>query len=169
MTEPDAASPETPDFTIHRPPITFKIDDDIFSAPALMSPITLRKLAAQAAAIGDVGGLSDVDSVVKAMDALAVIMRALMPGPSGDLFAARLNSEGGPDDPPPIDLMQQGIPAMYFLLERYGLRPTVPSSGSPAGSTDEQTNTPSDGTSSTAGPSPTASTSPDSASPTGST
>ena len=76
--------------------------------------------------------------------------------------------QGGEDDPPPIDLMKQAIPAMYYLMECYGLRPTKPSSDSPAGSTDGQTSTPSAGISSTAGASPTESTSPDSPSPTGS-
>ncbi len=168
MTEPDAASPETPDFTIHREPHRFKINGDTFSAPALLAPVTLRKLANQAAAIGDVGTLTDAESIVKAIEALSEIMRALMPGPSGVIFAQRLWSEGGEDDPPPIDLMKQGIPAMYYLLECYGLRPTVPSSSSPAGSTAEQTNTPSDGISSTDGPSPAESTNDDSTSPTGS-
>ena len=168
MTEPDAASPETPDFTIHRPPITFKIDGDTFSAPARMSPFVLKKLAAEAALIGDVSRLTDVASIIKAIDALSSVMVGLMPGVSGERFKARLESEGGPEDPPIIDLMQQGIPALYFLLERYGLRPTVPSSPSPTGLMDGQMSTPSDGTSSTDGPSPAESTSPDSASPTGS-
>ena len=168
MTEPDAAGTQIPDFTIHREPHRFKIDNDTFSAPALLSPVTLRKLAAQAASVGDVGKLTDAESVVKAMEALAEIMRALMPGSSGAVFAARLWSEGGEDDPPPIDLMKQAIPAMYYLMECYGLLPTKPSSDSPAGSTDGQTSTPSAGISSTAGASPTESTSPDSPSPTGS-
>ena len=181
MTEPDAASSQVPDFTIHREPITFRIDDDIFSAPAFTAPFTLKALAAEAASVGDVGNLTDVQSVIKAMDSLGKIMGALMPGPSGQLFKRRLESQGRPErqdeetgevlpaDPPPIDLMGQAIPAFYFLLERKGLRPTVPSSGSPAGSTGEQTSTQSDGTSSTDGLSPMASTSDDSTSPTGST
>ena len=155
MTTPDAAETPVPDFTIRRPPIQFTIDGDTFSAPNVLSPITLRKLAAQASSIGDLGNISDIESIVKAIDVLGEIMVALMPGASGQLFKRRLGSEGGDDEPAPIDLMGQAIPAFYFLLERYGLRPTVPSSPSPTGSTDGQTNTPSDGISSTAGASPT--------------
>lgn len=169
MTTPDAAA-VTPDFTIRRPPIQFTIDGDTFSAPNVLSPITLRKLAAQATSIGDLGNISDIESIVKAIDVLGEIMVALMPGASGQLFKARLASEGGDGEPLPIDLMGQAIPAFYFLLERYGLRPTVPSSPLPTGSTDGQTSTPSDGISSTAGVSPTDSAPAveDSTSPTGS-
>lgn len=154
MTTPDAAA-VTPDFTIKREPITFTIDDDTFSAPALTSPVTLKKLAEVSGALGDIGNMTDLASVMKAIDALGSIMVALMPGASGRLFVERLNSEGGDGQPAPIDLLAQALPAFYFLMERKGLRPTTPSSASSSGSTDGQTNTPSDGTSSTAGASPT--------------
>lgn len=155
MTTPDAAASGTPDFTIKREPITFTIDDDTFSAPALTSPITLRRLAEVSGALGDIGNMTDLDSVMKAIDALGSIMVALMPGASGRLFVERLNSEGGEGQPVPIDLLAQALPAFYFLMERKGLRPTTPSSASLSGSTDGQTNTPNDGISSTAGASPT--------------
>ena len=154
MTTPDAAAPGTPDFTIKREPITFTIDDDTFSAPALTSPITLRRLAEVSGALGDIGTMTDLASVMKAIDALGSIMAALMPGPSGRLFVERLNSEGGEGQPAPIDLLAQALPAFYYLMEKKGLRPTVPSSASSDGSTDGQTSTPSDGTSSTDGASP---------------
>jgi len=150
MTQPDAA---VPDFTIKREPHRFVIDGEAFFAPAFLSPIALRKMAVQAGAVGDIGNMTDVESVIKAIDAVSSIMTTLMPGDSGRRFKARLESEGGEDDPPPIDLMNQAIPALYYLLECYGLRPTQPSSPSSDGSTDGQTNTPSDGTSSTVGPS----------------
>lgn len=154
MTQPDAADTTTPDFTIKREPITFTIDGDVFSAPALTAPFTLRKLAEVAGGLGRLGDLTDVQSVIEAINALGAVMALLMPGPSGKLFKARLESQGGEEDPVPIDLMSQAIPAFYYLMERKGLRPTVPSSPSPIGSTDGQTSTPSDGTSSTAGASP---------------
>ena len=167
MTEPDAAS-KTPDFTIRRDPHQFRIDDDVFSAPAWLSPFALKAMANSIGKLGDLTNLTDVASVVAAIDTVGVIMAALMPGESGQRFKARLETEGAPGDPPPIDLMKQAIPALYYLLECYGLRPTVPSSSSSAGSTAEPTSTPNDGTSSTDGASATESTSPDSPSPTGS-
>jgi hypothetical protein len=151
MTQPDAA---VPDFTIHREPHQFRIDDDLFSAPALLSPITLKRLAAQATALGDVSTLTDADSVTKALEALGDIMTALMPGASGQRFKARLWADGSDEATQPIDLMAQAIPAFYYLMERYGLRPTVPSSPSPDGSTDGQMNSTSEDTSSTDGASP---------------
>jgi hypothetical protein len=157
MTQPDAA---VPDFTIPRPPHQFTIDSDLFLAPGFLAPFTLKKLAREVGLLGDLNNLSgDVEAVVKAIDAAGAVMATLMPGPSGQLFRARLFSEGGPDDPLPIDLMKQAIPALYYLLECYGLRPTVPSSPSSDGSTDGQTSTPSEATSSTAGVSPVALTS----------
>lgn len=179
MTSPDAAEHVTPDFTVKREPITFTIDGDTFSAPALTAPYTLKRLAAVAGQLGDLSNLTDMGSVMEAIDALGQVMSLLMPGASGKLFKARLESEGRdadsddgrPEpDPAPIDLMTQAIPAFYYLMERKGLRPTVPFSPSPTGSTDGQTDTLSDGTSSTAGASPTDSgpAAADSTSPTGS-
>lgn len=164
MTQPDAA---VPDFTIRREPHRFTIDEDTFSAPAFLAPFTLKQLAVEAGSIGDLGKLTDVDSVIKAIDTASAVMATLMPGESGQRFKARLESQGGEGDPKPIDLMQQAIPALYYLLECYGLRPTKPSSSSLDGSTDGQTNDPSAGTSSTAGPSQPASTSEHSIPPAG--
>lgn len=167
MTQADAAVPTVPDFTIKREPHSFVIDGETFLAPALLAPVTLRKMAVQVGALGDLGSMTDVQSIIKAIDAVGAVMATLMPGDSGRRFKARLESEGGEEDPTPIDLMGQAIPALYYLLECYGLRPTQPSSSSPAGSTDGAS-IPSDGTSSTAGASDTESTSPGSPPPTGS-
>jgi hypothetical protein len=177
MTQPDAA---VPDFTIKRDPHQFRIDEDVFSAPAFLAPFTLKQLAVEAGSLGDLNRLTDVDSVIQAIDTTTAVMAAFMPGESGQRFKARLESQGRPErqdpetgemlpaDPKPIDLMQQAIPALYYLMECYGLRPTKPSSTSPDGSMDGQTNALSDGTSSTAGPSLPASTSDDSTPPAGS-
>lgn len=155
MTTPDAAASGPPDFSIAHEVITFTMDDDTFTAPAGTATATLKKLAGVAGQLGDVSSLNDVESVTAAIDALGGIMATLMPGASGQRFMERLNSEGGDGQPLPIDLVKQGLPAFYYLMERKGLRPTVPSSPSSNGSTDGSTSTPSDGTSSTAGASPT--------------
>lgn len=161
MTDPDAAG--TPDFTVKRAPIPFTIAPDTFVAPPMIGGFMLRKLAGLHAQLGPVVASmdSDEDGVGRLMALMADMFRAMIPGPDGNRFAERLLSDGNPGDleadppvpasPPMIGLMDEAIPALYYLLERYGLRPTVPSSPSPAGSTDGQTDTPSDGTSSTAG------------------
>ncbi len=160
MTTPDPD--QIRDFTIPMVPKQFRVDDDVFKAPAIMSPIAMKKLAGLHAELGDVGSLSN--DVGRAIGITAELFTVLLPGPSGRRFKERLLSEGreaDPDDgrpdadPPIIDLMQQAIPILYWLLEQYGLRPTEPSSPSPAGSTDGQTDTPNVGTSSTDGASPT--------------
>jgi hypothetical protein len=166
MTSPDAAGipvePEIKDFTIRREPIRFRVDDDEFAAPPLIGGFMMRKLGALHAQLGDAA-----DDAERLMGIVADMFRALIPGPGGKRFAERLLSDGNPGDseasppippsPPVIGLMDQAIPIIYWLLERYGLRPTQPSSPSPTGSTDGQTDIQSDGTSSTAGASGTAS------------
>ena len=167
MTSP-VPSNDVPDFTIKRDPIQFRVDDDVFSAPAMISPVTLRKAAEMHGRLAEVSG-DEATQAAAAIDLIGDLMRVLMPGPSGRRFVERLRSEGRPadlddnppreePDPPVISLTEQAIPALYYLLERYGLRPTVPSSPSLDGSTDGSTNSPSDGISSTDGVLPIAST-----------
>ena len=170
MTAPDAAEPEVRDFTIRREPIRFRVDDDEFAAPPIIGGFMMRKLGVLHAQLGDITALigTDEDAVERLMTLVADMFTALIPGAGGRRFAQRLLSDGNPGDPeadppvsaspPVISLMDQAMPIMYWLLERYGLRPTVPSSTSPDGSTDGQTDTPSDGTSSTDGASSGAST-----------
>lgn len=184
MTAPDAAGPpaepEIKDFTIHRPPIRFKVDDDEFAAPPLIGGFMMRKLGAMHAELGNATAVigEDEAAVERLMNVVGDMFKALIPGPGGRRFAARLLSDGNPGDPdvdppapaspPVISLMDQAMPILYWLLERYGLRPTVPSSPSPAGSTDGQMDGPSDGTSSTDGASSAASDTTTSTEPTGS-
>lgn len=159
MTQSDL---EVRDFTLPSTPIRFKIDEDEFAAPAIISIITLRKLAKLYAEAGPKlaalsGGDASDEQIGDALTALADMFRTLIPGPSGDRFAERLLSE---DEP--IDLNRQAMPVLQYLLERYGMRPTQPPSLSPNGSS-----IPSGDTSSTDGASPEESGSVISTSPTG--
>jgi hypothetical protein len=149
MTQP--TDDGTRDFTIPMEPKRFRIDEDVFQAPAIISPIALKKLSALHASLGDVGALTnDLD---RTLDIVGDLFGLLLPGPSGGRFKERLLSEEEP-----IDLQRQALPALYWLLEEYGMRPTQPSSASPSGSTDGPMDTPSGGTSSTDGASPETST-----------
>lgn len=191
MTAPDAAgmaapigpqfdSDGVPDFTIRREPHRFRVDGDLFTAPPLIGGYMMRKLGAMHGQLGDITTLigQDDDAIEKVTTLIAEMFKALMPGPDGKLFAARLMSDGNPGDPeadPPVEpsppvigLMNQAMPILYWLLEQYGLRPTVPSSPSPTGSMDGATDIPSVGTSSTDGASPEDSTTSDSQPATGS-
>jgi hypothetical protein len=151
MTMADTYTPnmtEPRDFTLPMEPKRFRIDEDLFQAPAIISPIALKKLAALHAELGD--GTAIATDIDRSLDLIGDMFAILLPGPSGVRFKERLLSETEP-----IDLTRQALPALYWLLEEYGMRPTGPSSPSPAGSTDGQTDTPNGGTSSTDGATPT--------------
>jgi hypothetical protein len=144
------------DFTVKRPPHRFRIDDDVFAAPAVISPVALKRLAALHSQMGDrMGSLSDAsemtperfDQILKLIEDM---FKILLPGDSGERFASRMRDENAP-----LDVVGQLIPIIYWLLEQYGLRPTLPSSDSPTGSTEAGTDTQSDGGSSMDGASPT--------------
>lgn len=144
-----------PDFTIRREPIAFRVDDDVFRAPPIIGGFQLRRLGQLQGEFQSVSDFAaDADRLIVVV---AKMFETLMPGSDGKRFAARLMSDGNPGDsetppaPAPIDLMRQALPVLYFLLERYGLRPTVSSSISAPGSMDGQTDGQSDGISSMAG------------------
>lgn len=143
-------APDMMDFSLPDEPIRFRIAPDEFEAPPVIPAKTLRRFASLATALGQSG--DDMDAVI---DNLANAFRALMPGEHGERFAARLLSDGAPGSPPPLDLQRQVMRAMVYLLERYGLRPTQPSSASSDGSQDGLASILSDGTDSTDGASPT--------------
>lgn len=161
---PDAAGSETPDFTVNRDPHCFTIAPDQFCAPAIISSVALRKLASLAAANAALPPESE-DAAERSVDLICDMFRLLLPGGGGRTFAERVRSDGDPGDPeagipaspPVIDIAREATPALNWLMERYGLRPMQPSSPSLDGSTDGQTNTPSDTTSSMDGASPEAS------------
>lgn len=144
MTEPR-------DFTLPMEPKVFRIDDDLFKAPAIISPIALKKLAGLHAQLGD--GAAVAADIDRSLNLIGDMFTILLPGESGIRFRERLLSETEP-----IDLTRQVLPILYWLLEEYGMRPTQPSSPSPSGSTDGTTDTPNGGTSSTDGASPETST-----------
>lgn len=133
------------DFTIRREPIRFKIDDDVFSAPPIIGGFTLKRLVGRYEEFTKID-LAKVDEkgFTEALRAMGAIFNALMPGPSGRLFAERLllDPEAEASDAEvegreprlPIDLQRQAVPAMNYLLERYGMRPTQQSSPLPASS-----------------------------------
>lgn len=167
MTGP--AEREIRDFTKPMQPHQFRIDDDVFSAPALLSPVVIKKLGKDIVTLQDIGtGAALMANLDVMMDVVTRVFRALMPGASGKRFGDRLNTRGRvagdpvnedepdgdvvtEDDPPPIGLLDQALPALNYLLECYGMRPTEPSEPSPSGSTEATTDIQSELTSSTAG------------------
>lgn len=145
------------DFSLPMEPKPFRLDPDDFTAPAILAPMVLKRLAGMHSELGDVTTIN-VDNLEQVLTKVGDMFAMLLPGQPGQRFRDRLLTEGGPEDPPPIDLIRQALPVLYWLLEEYGMRPTGPSSPSPAGSTDGAMDTPNGGTSSTDGASPTEST-----------
>lgn len=135
---------EIRDFTIRRSPIKFTIDGEEYKAPPVIAPSNLQRLAGLHGQLGDLSDLST--NVERVLGLFSEMFRILLPGASGERLVERLLSETEP-----LDMHEQVLPIVYYLLERYGLRPTVPSSPSQPGSTDGETDIPSDGTSSTDG------------------
>ncbi len=158
------------DFTVRRPTIEFRIGDDVFHAPNVIAATKLKAMASavQGLDTADAGALlqsgNGLDELVLR---IAGLFRTLIGGADGRRFADRLlslgrsagdegtNIDGTPippvDDPEPIDLLTQALPVLWFLMESYGLRPTVPSVPLPTGSTDGVQDSLSDGTPSTDG------------------
>lgn len=108
------------DFTRKRSPVTFRIDNDLFEAAAALPGETLVQFAKR---FSDVGGTADTDRLNVILDALSMV---LLPE-SAARFTKRFS-----DLENPIEL-DQASDVIVWLLERYGLRPTQPSSSSATG------------------------------------
>ena len=121
------------DFTRKRSPVTFRIDGDLFEAAAALPGETLVQFAKR---FSDVGGTADTDRLDVILDALSMV---LLPE-SAARFTKRFS-----DLENPIEL-EQASEVVVWLLERYGLRPTQPSSSFVTGP-----QSPESGTSSTDG------------------
>ena len=157
MTSP-AASPVR-DFTKSVEPITFTCDGREYRAPRTINPLNLK---AMLSAISSVN-FDDRQYLMEHFDEIVPLMqeilKALVPGPGGQHLADRLGApvlgedeyEADPTLLRPLDLLDQALPIMSYVLEELGLRPTVPSLASLDGSMADTTGTPSDGTSSTDG------------------
>lgn len=137
MTDQLPPNGEIKDFSLPMEPKRFRIGDDVFSAPAIISPVTLQRVAkmrgdleAARAAAGN-----DEQQIAASLGAMAGIFELLMPGESGARMKARIYSDGTDPNTPPVDLQRQVAPALFWLMEEYGLRPTQQSSSLPAGST----------------------------------
>lgn len=129
-TTPDEVAAKPRDFTLPMEPHRFTIDDDTFAAPAILAPIRLAKVAELHKTLKI--DTSDTEGLQRTLGAIADIFAVFLSKSSAARFRERLFSEGDieadPPDPTPIDLSRQALPALYWLLEQYGLRPTVPSS-----------------------------------------
>lgn len=132
------------DFTIPRDPKPFILGGKAYLAPPLLSATKLQKLGRLHERFQDAAntGATLADRLGPMIETLAEMFRLLIPGQDGQRISARLTvglteiSDAEEDALDPIDLTREAVPAIYWLLEQYGLRPTRPSSPSSNGSTD---------------------------------
>lgn len=111
------------DFSLPVSRIAFKIDDDIFEAHAALGLATMQDIVKVTRTLGDVGRDGDYTPLLN-------IFNRLLTAETAPRFAERVMSSGSDA----LDVRKQLIPILHFLLERYGLRPTQPSSDSSTGS-----------------------------------
>ena len=161
MTSP--AATQVRDFTVSVEPIVFRCDGREYKAPRTINPLNLKAMLAAAGSINFDDRNYLVEHLEEIVPLMQSVLKALVPGPGGEYLAARMAApilgedelEANPDALRPLDLIGQALPIMTYLLEELGLRPTTPPSDSFSGSMADTTLTPNDGTSSTAGLSPT--------------
>lgn len=160
MTSPAAST--TRDFTVNVEPITFTCDGREYRAPRTINPLNLKAMLAAVGAVNFEDREYLVEHFEDIVPLMQSVLKALVPGPGGQHLADRLGApvrgedeyEADPTLPRPLDLLNQALPIMSYVLEELGLRPTVPSSVSSDGSMADTTATQNGGTSSTDGLSP---------------
>lgn len=120
---------ELKDFSSRAKPVRFRVDDDVFEAPAVIPAQVMLDFVSNFNTLGE---SADQDAQVNAMTAM--IDMVLMPESAGR-FKQRM---GDRDNPIGLDQIQDILP---WLMERYGMRPTEPSDTSSDGQADRETGT----------------------------
>jgi hypothetical protein len=117
---------EIKDFTLPQgnQPKKFRIDGDVFQAVATIPLNTMQDLAGVRANLGD------TQDAGAQLDAMRAMFKVILLDDSWPIFETRMGDKLNPIG------QEHLMPLMDWLLESYGLRPTVPSSGSSTGSDD---------------------------------
>lgn len=136
------------DFTVERRPIRFRVDQDIFTCYPTLGLASLQDLARRMRGFGQLGReLTEVENeedvgderfqrMTERIGQISTMFDVFMEEESAARFRERLVSRTEP-----LDIQKQVIPILHWVLERYGLRPTTPSSSSSTGSDDGTTST----------------------------
>jgi hypothetical protein len=122
------------DFSLDVKPIKFAADGERYEChPALSVPMMQQIVQLTRDGVVKI----DEANIEHSVRVLTALFGAIMLPDSAERFNARLTGEAGK----PLDLRRQVVPILQHILERYGLRPTEPSSDSSPGSDDETTGT----------------------------
>ena len=113
---------EIKDFTLRKRRVRFRIDDDVFEAHTTLGLPLMQRMVQISHEIGNKDTVDKLDRVYDIFDQL------LLPD-SAKRFRERATSTGEDS----IDVQRQLVPILFHLLEEFGVRPTQPSSDSPAG------------------------------------
>lgn len=113
---------QTKSFSRNRPRIQFEIDGDLFTAASGLPAGTLAEFGVRYADAASDKGIEEQ------FESLSGVLSLVLLPDSYKLFGERLH-----DRERPIDLEQLND-VIVWLLEQYGLRPTVPASVSSNGS-----------------------------------
>ena len=116
---------EVKDFTRATKNLKFRIDEDIFEAPSNLPAMTLMTFAAKGEE------LSSADSMLRPKIFEELFQMILLPE-SAQRFIARLS-----DQQRPIS-MTQVDDVLTWIMEEYGLRPTIPSEESSDGAQSQE-------------------------------
>lgn len=110
--------PDVADFSIKYKPIKFRVNGpDVFEAVPILPVPVLRELGAMH---GTMDGLSTVEKFDKVLN----MFDLLLTPESAKRFRERLESRDDPDSGGAIDLNRQVLPALNYLVEKFGMRPT---------------------------------------------
>jgi hypothetical protein len=107
------------DFTLKRDPIRFRIADQNFDAVPSLNAGLLQRVAG---VVNDfTGDELDLSTIGEKIAGLIEMCEAILEPESAERFKVIA---------PRLDLQEQIVPLLVWLLEAYGLRPTQPSSDS---------------------------------------
>lgn len=123
-------SSEIHDFTVEKPRVQFKLDNDVFTGVRDIPAVKAMEFSGHA----DTLKRDDVpmeERIAGFMD----ILRLLLEPDSAELFISRLND---PMNPIGVKTMLKIVP---WLFEQYSLRPTTPDSDSSTGSGNQESGT----------------------------
>lgn len=114
---------EIKDFTLKVKRFGFKVDNDTFIAHAALGLPAMQELSKVTKNLGEAVTSGDYTPITD-------VFTELLEEASARRFTARVVSKGAEA----IDVKKQLLPILYWLLEKYGLRPTQLSSESSTGS-----------------------------------
>jgi len=128
------------DFSYNPKPIQFKMDGDVYECYPILAPTTMQDLGKIIRSGGVSVDPNDEGAIEATLTKITQIFEQLMEPASALKMNSRILGKNLdpnlPDDAPkprPVDLMHQVLPALRYIMEQHGLRPTQPLSDSPSG------------------------------------